>query len=201
MEQHGPRLEVESWSDGGPFIPIRTMLGTDTFRHSAAKVVECPFTGTKVGVVPACNPDVAMIHVTRCDRYGNAQIDGITALDLEAARASRRVILTTEELVDADAIRREPWRTVIPYYLVDGVVEAPWGSHPSNVPGRYYIDEEFMREWVQSSKTPEGTEGFLHKYIYGVPDFEGYLQAIGGGARLKRLADLERLTVGRVRSE
>ncbi len=199
------QLEVIEWSNtamdwrlkagamGIPFIPIRTMVGTDTFRRSAAKVVECPFTGMKVGVVPACNPDVAMVHVTRCDAYGNAQIDGVTALDLEAARASRRVILTTEEVVDNAVIRQEPWRTVIPYYLVDGVVEAPWGAHPSNMPGRYYIDEEFMREWVRFSKTPEGTDAFLRKYVHDVPDFKSYLAAIGGQPRLKRLQEIERL--------
>lgn len=199
------QLKIIEWSNtafnwrlkagamGIPFIPIRTMIGSDTFKHSAAKVVKCPYTGLKVGIVPACNPDVAMIHVTRCDKYGNAQIDGVTALDLEAARASRRVILSTEEIVDDGVIRKEPWRTVIPCYLADAVVEAPWGAHPSNVPGRYYIDQELIAEWVQQSKTPEGVESFLKKYVFDVKDFTAYLEAIGRD-RLNHLAELERLS-------
>ena len=176
---------------GLPFIPTRTMMGTDTFTHSAAKIVKCPYTGLKMCIVPACNPDVAMIHVDRCDKHGNAQIDGITIMDLDAARASRRVILTTEEIVDTSRIRNEPWRTSIPHYYVDAVVEAPWGAHPSNMPRRYYIDEEIMNEWIQQSKTPEGSEAFLNKYIHGVKDFDEYLEMIGGIKKLRHLRDVE----------
>jgi len=178
---------------GIPFIPIRTMMGTDTFRHSAARLVKCPYTGVKLCIVPACNPDVAMIHVNRCDPYGNAQIDGITVYDIEAARASRRVIITAERIVDEDSIRREPWRTCIPHFYVDAVVEVPWGSHPSNMPGEYYIDEEIFNEWIAQSKTREGVEAFLNRYVFGVEDFDGYLEAVGGLRKLKRLRDIELL--------
>ncbi len=93
------RREVESgrvekvveWSNGGitwrfkaaamgvPFLPVRTMLGTDTLKYSAAKVVQCPFTGQKLALIPALILDVGLIHVHRADRYGNCQIEGITA--------------------------------------------------------------------------------------------------------------------------
>jgi acyl CoA:acetate/3-ketoacid CoA transferase alpha subunit len=199
------QLEIVEWSNtafnwrlkagamGIPFMPIRTMMGTDTFEHSAGMVVKCPYTGMKICIVPACNPDVAMIHVNRCDKFGNAQIDGITILDLEAAKASRRVILTTEKVVDSDRIRAEPWRTCIPHFYVDAVVEAPWGAHPSNMPEEYYIDEEVFNEWITQSKTPDGVNAFLSKYVYGVNDFDEYLEAVGGIKKLRHLREVELL--------
>ena len=68
-------------------------------------------------LLPACYPDVAVIHVPRCDKYGNAQIDGITVEDFELSRAARRVIITTEKIIDNKKIRQEPYKTIIPFYL------------------------------------------------------------------------------------
>jgi len=195
-------LKVYEWSNiafawrlkagamGVPFLPTRVMMGTDTFKFSAAKTVQCPFTGMKVCLVPACFPDVTFVHVDRCDKYGNSQLDRISIMDVDAAKASRRVIITTEEVVETDKIRTAPWRTSIPFYAVDAVVEAPWGAHPSNMPEKYYMDEEFVGEWMSTSKTPEGTSAFLKKYVYGVKSFEEYLELIGG---VKKLAFLKRL--------
>lgn len=196
-------LEVVEWSNAGlawrfkaaavgvPFLPSRVMLGTDTFWHSAAKVVRCPFTGMKLCLVPACFPDVSIIHVHRCDRYGNAQIDGITVEDTDIARASRRLILTTEEVVDTEEIRGRPWETAIPYYLVDAVVEAPWGAHPTNMPYLYYFDEEHISEWLRMARTPEGAGEYLVRYVYGVDSFEEYLERVGGVRKLSYLRRLE----------
>jgi glutaconate CoA-transferase subunit A len=128
-------------SMGVPFLPARTMLGTDTFKHSAAKVITCPFTAQKLLAVPALFPDVAIIHVHRADVFGNCQIDGITIADFDVARASKRVIISTERLVSTDEIRREPVKTLLPYYLVDAVCHVPNGSYPGNMPYEYYSDE------------------------------------------------------------
>jgi glutaconate CoA-transferase subunit A len=96
---------------GVPFLPIRSMLGSDVLRERPeAKQMECPFTGEKVLLVPALNPDVALIHVQRCDAYGNAQIDGLQFMDIDLALAANRVILTTERVVSNDQIRRAPDR-------------------------------------------------------------------------------------------
>ena len=89
---------------GVPFIPSRNMLGTDTLKKSCCKVVRDPWSGKPVCLIPAAYPDVAMFHVPRCDIYGNAQIDGILVEDFELARAARRVMITTEEIVDEDVI-------------------------------------------------------------------------------------------------
>ena len=171
---------------GVPFIPVRSMLGTDTLRYSAAKVVECPFTGDQICLVPALILDVGMIHVHRADKYGNAQIDGITGFSIELARASKTLLVSAEEIVDTEVIRSQPDRTIIPYYLVDAVVEAPFGSHPGEMCYAYRRDEEQIREWVQASEQPETAQEYLAKYIYGVKNHQEYLDLVGRD-RLRRL--------------
>jgi 3-oxoacid CoA-transferase subunit A/glutaconate CoA-transferase subunit A len=178
---------------GLPFIPSRNLLGTDTLRHSSAKVVTDPWSGKPICLLPACYPDVALLHVPRCDMYGNAQVDGIMIEDFELARAARRVILTTEEIIPADQIRNEPWRTVIPFYLVDAVVEVPYGAHPCQMPYRYYFDEDHIREWLTRSNTPEGTDAYFQEYVFGVDNFDGYLAKIGGFKKLHYLKLVEQL--------
>ena len=178
---------------GLPFIPTRIMLGSDTFYRSSAKTVEDPFTGKPLCLLPACHPDIAVIHVPRCDKYGNAQIDGIIVEDFELARASKRLIITSEEIIDTRDIRREPHKTVIPYYLVDAVVHVPYGSHPGQMPYRYFFDEEHIGEWLSLSKTDDGVEEYLEKYVFSVTDFEEYLEKIGGRKKLEKLKRIELL--------
>ncbi len=178
---------------GLPFIPTRSLLGTDTLAHSSAKVVRDPWSGKPICLLPACYPDVAFIHVTRCDMYGNAQIDGTIIEDFELARAARRLILTTEQIIPEAQIRETPWRTVIPYHLVDAVVEVPFGSHPCQMPRLYYFDEDHIRSWMQRSKTAAGAAEYFEEFVFGVPDFEAYLEKIGGRERLDYLREVEAL--------
>ncbi len=178
---------------GLPFIPTRNLLGTDTFKYSSAKVVKDPFSGKPVCLLPACYPDAVFIHVPRCDMYGNAQIDGIIIEDFELARAARRLILTTEEIIPESEIRREPWRTVVPFFLVDAVVEVPYGSHPCQMPYLYFFDEEHIGEWLRMSKSPQGAKEYLDKHVYGVKDFNEYLEKAGGLRKLEYLKKVEQL--------
>jgi hypothetical protein len=127
-----------------------------------------------------------MIHVHRADKYGNAQIDGITGFSIELARASKTLLVSAEEIVDTEVIRSQPDRTIIPYYLVDAVVEAPFGSHPGEMCYTYRRDEEQIREWVQASEQPETAQEYLAKYIYGVKNHQQYLDLVGRD-RLQRL--------------
>jgi len=173
---------------GVPFLPTRSMLGTDTLKYSSAKVIEDPFTGLKMCLLPALILDVALIHVHRADRYGNAQIEGISGFSAEMARACKRLIISTEEIVSTDEIRKYPDRTIIPYYLVDGVVHAPFGSHPGEMAYVYGRDEAVIKEWVDMSKTVEGTQAYLNKYAYSVANHQEYLKFIGD-ERLSRLVD------------
>jgi acyl CoA:acetate/3-ketoacid CoA transferase alpha subunit len=173
---------------GVPFLPARSMLGTDMVKYSSAKVVEDPFTGLKVCLLPALILDVAIIHVHRADKYGNAQIEGITGFGAEMARACKRLIISAEEIVDTDEIRKYPDRTVIPYYLVDAVVHAPFGSHPGEMAYIYGRDEPIIKEWVESSRTAEGAKAYLDKYVYGVKNHQEYLELLGK-ERLAQLVD------------
>jgi hypothetical protein len=155
------------------------MLGTDTFKYSAAKIIECPFTGEPVCLLPALVLDVGLIHVHRADKFGNAQIDGITGFAAELSRASKTLILSTEEIVEEEFIRSQPDRTIIPYYLVDAVVEAPCGSHPGEMAYVYQRDEEHIKEGVNASRSEESTQEYLKKYIYDLKDHRDYLDFIG----------------------
>ncbi len=172
---------------GVPFLPIRSMLGTDTARKSAAVEIECPFTGQTLLAVPALYPDVALIHVHRADVYGNCQIDGIMVADWDLARAAKRLIITTERIIPSEDIRRQPDRTAIPYFLVDAVCEVPYGSYPGCMPYEYYSDEKHLRQWLEAEEDDEAYRVFLDKYIYGVTDFNGYLERCGGIERLREL--------------
>jgi len=177
---------------GVPFIATRSMLGTDTLAYSAAKVVEDPFTGLKVCLLPALILDVGLIHVHRADRFGNAQIEGISGFAAEMARASKRLIISAEEIVPTEEIRKQPDRTIIPYYLVDAVVHAPFGSYPGEMAYVYGRDETAVREWVEASKTPEGAQAYLNKYIHGVKDHAEYLALIGPERLVQMVAERER---------
>lgn len=180
-------LRFQAAAMGVPFLPARSMLGTDTFRHSAAKVIECPFTGEKLVALPALSPDVAAIHVHEADRYGNCRLRGTTVADLELARASKKVIITCERLIPHDEIRRDPSRTAIPFLCVDAVCEVPYGSYPGNMPYEYFSDEAHLRRWLEVEKDVEALKRFLDEFIYGVPDFAGYLQKCGGLPRMQEL--------------
>jgi 3-oxoacid CoA-transferase subunit A/glutaconate CoA-transferase subunit A len=177
---------------GLPFMPMRSMLATDTLAESAAVVVTDPFSGKPICLVPALYPDVTFIHVSRCDLNGNAQIDGTLIEDFELARAARRVVITAEEIISEEEIRRQPWRTSIPFFLVDAVVEAPNGCHPCHLPLHYAFDEDHIGEWLAVSQTDEGVAGYFARYVHGVPDFAAYLELVGGREQMERLADAER---------
>jgi acyl CoA:acetate/3-ketoacid CoA transferase alpha subunit len=206
--ESGRLAPVVEWSNAGiawrfkaaamgvPFLPVRSMLGTDTLKYSSAKVVRDPFTGQPVCLLPALILDVGLIHVHRADMHGNAQVDGITGFCVEMARASKHLIVSTERVIPVEEIREHPDRTIIPYYLVDAVVEAPFGSHPGEMAYDYERDEEQIREWVEGSKTPEGTRAYLEKYIRSVKDHAAYRELIGS-ARLQALADAARAEGGR----
>lgn len=202
------RIQMTEWSNGGlawrykaaamgiPFMPARVMLGTDTFRYSAAKLIQCPFTGIELAAMPALYPDVALIHVHRADEFGNCQIDGITVADLDLARAAKHVIISTEYLVSNEEMRLRPHLTSIPYYCVDAVVVQRYGSYPCNMPYEYFSDEDHLREWMKAERDPGELSAFMEKHIYGLPDFASYLELMGGEDRIAVLRTEELLENG-----
>ncbi|HDQ99648.1 MAG TPA: CoA transferase subunit A [candidate division WOR-3 bacterium] len=192
------RVKTTDWSNGGitwrfkaaamgvPFLPVRAMLGTDTFKHSASKVVADPFTGKPVCLVPALFLDVGLIHVHKADKYGNCRVEGISGFVHEMARASKKLIVSAEEIVPTEEIRRYPEQTVIPYYLVDAVVEAKYGSHPGEMCYRYWRDGEHLQSFLKDSKDPDKAKAYLDKWVYGCSDHAAYVELVGAD-RLGRL--------------
>jgi hypothetical protein len=184
-------VEVIEWSNGSlcarflagamglPFIPWRGMMGTETFMYSAAKIAIDPFSGKNITLLPAINPDVSILHVNQSDIYGNARIFGPGCIPVEVATASKRVIISTEEIIDIDDVKKAPSRTSIPYYLVDAVVLAPFGSHPGCVPGLYDNDWEHLKELSQAERDPATMNKYLDKYVFSCKTHEEYLDIIG----------------------
>jgi glutaconate CoA-transferase, subunit A len=180
-------VRLKAAAMGLPFLPARSMLGTDTFRRSAARAITCPFTGETLLALPALYPDVAAIHVHEADRYGNCRVRGTTVADLDLARATKRLIITCERLVPNEEIRADPTRTVIPFFCVDAVCEVPFGSYPGNMPYEYFSDEDHLRRWLEAEKDLDGFRRFLDVYVLGVKDFNGYLEKCGGLPRMQEL--------------
>jgi glutaconate CoA-transferase subunit A len=186
-------VRLKAAAMGLPFLPARSLLGTDTFRHSAARVIACPFTGEKLVALPALWPDVAAIHVHEADRFGNCRIRGTSVADLDLARAAKRLIITCERLIRNDEIRRDPTQTVIPFFCADAVCEVPYGSYPGNMPYEYYSDEEHLCAWLEVERDLPAFQRFLDRFIYGTRDFVEYLQLCGGLTRMQQLRQQELL--------
>jgi glutaconate CoA-transferase subunit A len=180
---------------GVPFLPMRYLGGTDSFRQSGAKIVRDPFTGDNIVLVPAINPDVALIHVSQADCYGNARIFGPGIAPRETAMSSKRVVITTEELIDTDEIRRDPGRTTIPHYLVDAVVHAPFGAYPGCMPGAYAADREHLMEYG-IAQVQGKLSAYLDKWVHGVTDDQHMLDELVGRDKLDRLCQEETVKEG-----
>jgi glutaconate CoA-transferase subunit A len=176
---------------GVPFLPVRSMLGTDTLRMSLAKEITCPFTGVKLVALPALWPDVAAIHVHEADEFGNARIRGVNVADSDLARAAKRLIITCERLVPTDEFRRDPTQTTIPFFCVDAVCEVPFGSYPGNMAYEYYSDEDHLKRWLAAEEDLAGFQRFLDETIFGTANFTEYLNVCGGMARLQELRHKE----------
>jgi len=131
--------------------------------------------------VPALNPDVALIHVQRCDAYGNAQMDGLQFLDVDLAMAASRVILTTERIVSNDQIRRAPDHTKIPFFCVDAVVEVPYGSAPHECYGVYEPMMDHLNAYVKqvNGDPVGGMKKYLDDHVYGPKNWNAFLSMIG----------------------
>jgi len=173
---------------GVPFAIVRSLGGTDNFQRSGAKIIEDPYTKKPVVIVPALNPDVALIHVYQADQYGNARIFGVGIADAESALASRKVILSAEEIIDTEEIRRNPGLTKIPYYLVDAVVHLPFGAYPGECAGYYASDSEHVIE-VVSSIFADQLDKYLEKWVYSVSSEEEMLKERVG---VVKIMDMQR---------
>ena len=176
----GMITRLQAGASGLPFLPMNQTGAADLQRaNSNIKRIPDPYGGKDVIVVPALNPDVAIVHVQRADINGNAHLWGIIGEQKEAAFAAKKVILTAEEIVDESVIRSDPNRTLIPEIVVDAVCHVPHACHPSYAQGYYDRDNEFYLQWDKISESAESVKSYLDEWVYGVKDRDEYWRKLG----------------------
>lgn len=170
-----------------PFLPTKGLIGTDLIDVADSLIMmDDPFGGTPVVACRRLDPDVALVHVHRADRYGNCQLEPTAQWpDLGIMpKAAKKVIVTAEEIVDTDVLRRNPDRTVLPGFIVSAVVEVPYGAHPTSFNPNYGYDSKMHLDWVTAARDDDATEKFLQDHVYGPADQAAYLDSAGGADRL-----------------
>ncbi|MFO7803176.1 MAG: CoA transferase [Desulfovermiculus sp.] len=182
-------FELEDWSNynmsarfkagsmGLSFIPCQGPLGSDILNTCRAKVVDCPFTGKPVVLLPACYPDAALLHVQKADKYGNCIINGTKATCAEIAMASSHTIVTCEHIVSHEEMTREPKAIAIPFFAVDAVVQIPYGAYPTSCRRHYHFNREHIASFnALAHKLYKGDETGLRHY------YENYILNLEEGA-------------------
>jgi glutaconate CoA-transferase subunit A len=181
-------LRLMAASMGMPFLPTASLLGSDLLKRLPAQEMRCPFTGELLVAVPALVPDVALIHVHTVDAAGNAQIEGPAYMDVEIARAAKTVIVTAEEVVPSEAIVRHNDRTLIPGFVVDAVVEVPYGSYPHECHGRYEADFAHFDAYSEQviADGVAGVHAYLAEYVERPGSFGAFLDMVGASTLLEQ---------------
>ncbi len=161
---------------GSPYIPTRSLLGSDIIRQNPTfRQERSPLDQEPVVLIPALRPDVAIIHVQRSDEDGNAHAWGSLGVTEEALLAARDVIIVAEEIAAHETIVSDPNRVLGPSFKVRAVVHEPWGAHPSPVQGYYNRDHRYFHEYHQSTRTQEGFQQWLEEWVLQVADRAEYL--------------------------
>lgn len=190
-------LRFLAGSLGLPFMPSKSLLGTDILRKGSAGpdkpfvVTDNPWNpGEPVVLLPALSPDISIIHAQKADETGNVIIEGFTTHEVEMAKASKAVIVSCEEVVSSDAVRRAPERTTVPYIYVDAVVEQRWGAFPTSCYRYYEHDPDHIRHYQACAKAGgDAYTEYLQQYVYGCGDFDQFLSKAAGAGKLDRLRD------------
>lgn len=181
---------------GLPGVYSKQMLGSDIIKYNPfVKQVDNPMKAEKDPCVfiPALYPDVTIIHVHQADKFGNAKIYGPLVNDAALAAASRKVIITAEEIVPPSALRNDNKGVVIPFVYVDAVVEMPYGALIGSMPGLYYwprrMWEKFLRYYAYKDG---GMDEFFEVFIHGCKDQYDIIDKFLGGSSW--MANAKRLT-------
>ena len=161
IEEHSHSAMAHAYEAGAAGLPcaiFRGYMGAE-LRHvnPNIKTVFCPFTGEELTAIPALKPDVAFIHAQKADQKGNVLIEGILGVQKEAVLASKRSVVTVEEIVDS--LDCHPNATILPYWTLSTICHVPGGAHPSYARGYYKRDNASYIEW---DKTASGRETFTN---------------------------------------
>ncbi|MGH2615002.1 MAG: CoA transferase subunit A [Thermomicrobiales bacterium] len=150
---------------GVPFMPVAGLQGSDLPAARGFQSLRDPYRGAEVIVVPAMPPHAAILHVQEADAAGNGRIIGTRFEDVLMAQAARRVILTTERIVDGSAFTENPETVAIPGFLVDAVIEAPGGAWPFSCTPHYTYDASYLQSWVNAARDAEDARRFIAERI------------------------------------
>jgi len=173
-------LALHAGALGVPFLPTYSTLGSDLLKKNGnLREFASPVNEEKLVAVRALRPDVAILHVQRADQFGNAHLWGSLGVAVDAARASRKVIVVAEEIVSPEVIASDPNRTLVPGFLVAAVVHEPGGAHPSPVQGFCGRDHAYFTQYHEQTRTLEDFEKWLSRWVLGVPDRRAYLELLG----------------------
>ncbi len=173
-------LALHAGALGVPFLPTLSTLGSDLLKENESlKEFDSPVSDEKLVAVEAIIPDVAILPVQRCDETGNAHLWGSLGVSIDAAKASKIVILVAEEIVPPELISSDPGRTLIQGFQVSAVVHEPWACHPSPMQGYYNRDDSYFSEYHKETKTRDDFENWLGKWVYGVENREHYMSLLG----------------------
>lgn len=172
-------LALEAAALGVPYLPTRSLLGSDIFEESDLfERTEDPFTGDDVALIPAIEPDWAIVHAQRASPEGDVHLWGNTGIVESAVGAAENVLVTTEEVVDSDTIQSDPSRVAITREQVTSVVECPFGAHPSPVTGHYNRDNEYYLDYHRQTKTQDAYDEWAEKWVYGVENRAEYAELV-----------------------
>ncbi len=193
---YGMSVRFKAASMGIPFIPVRDHGGSDMELVNRGKMIECPFTGKNVYLLPACHPDVGIVHTSAADMYGNARIFGAYCTCPEIAQAANATIMTTEKIIPSENIRNYPNFTEIPFPVVDTVTEVQYGAHPGASYGNYWFDMDHIKmfrsvcEDFRKTGSKDAMKKYYDEYIFGCENHDDFLDKIGYKT-LKKLKDMD----------
>lgn len=181
---YGMSARFKAAAMGLEFIPVRDHGGSEMALTNRGIMIPSPFSGKNTYLVPACYPDVALVHVTEADRYGNCRIFGALCTCPEIAMAATRCIVTAERVISNDRIRAYPNLTEIPYVAVDALIEQPFGAYPGVCYGHYWFDMAHIRlfrsaaEEYRKTGDPKRLRQYYEDYIFGCDTFDEFLRKV-----------------------
>ncbi len=168
--------------------PVTSVKGTDIGRSEVA-----PRNDSGVVAPVALRPDVCLLHAQEADVYGNVRNLGTPFCDPLFAKASKHVIVTVDRIVENSEIRAQPQRTTIPGYLVDAVVEAPFGAHPCSSHGIHVHDELGIGAYIKAGASVDSwNRDYLGPYVETPESLKDYVQLVGGADWILALSEVVR---------
>jgi glutaconate CoA-transferase subunit A len=166
------------------FWPVYHLGGSDIPKYLPELVpFKCPITGRDLYAMPPAKIDAVVVHMPYADSQGNVLINDRFLMpqgqDVLYTRACNTVYVTVERIVSNAYVRRHSFLNQIPSFRVKGVIEAPWGAHPSSMPDFYDFDTKHMEEYVEASQSQNSFDRYLEKFVLGTPDEASYLERVG----------------------